>query len=122
MKIPELDPVKTILTITVGLLILYFITKLEVFVYASTAIGVLGLISSFVAKKITLIWGWLSWLLSLIVPNILLSFIFYFILFPIALLSRIFGNRDPLQLKDKEQSMFKRRDATFDSASFEKLW
>ena len=74
------------------------------------------------AEKIDFLWMKLAWVLSLIIPNILLSAIFYLFLFPIALLSRIFGNNDPLHLKNKGDSNYVDNEKEFDKASFEKPW
>jgi hypothetical protein len=85
-------------------------------------VGLAGVFSTYLSRKIDFIWMKLSWLLSLIVPNILLTIIFYLLLFPIALLSRIFGQKDPLNLNNTKDSYFKNSDRQLDKASFEKLW
>jgi len=64
----------------------------------------------------------LAWVLSLIIPNILLSSIFFLFLFPIALLSRLFGKKDPLMLKNPEKSVFRNQEKKFDKSSFENPW
>jgi hypothetical protein len=115
-------PVKTVLIITLGLLIVYMATKQAWAIKASVLIGVLGLLSEYLAKKIDLVWMKLTWVLSLIIPNILLTIIFYFFLTPIALLSRLFGNKNQLTLRNTEQSLFEDRKKDFDKASFEKPW
>lgn len=122
MKAPVLDPIKTVLTITLGFLLLYYITKLDYFIYISFLIGISGLLSSFLARQITWLWSRFSWMLSFIVPNILLSIVFYLILFPLALLSKIFGASDPLFLKKPKHSLFKERKKEFTSDSFTKPW
>jgi hypothetical protein len=60
--------------------------------------------------------------LSLIIPNILLSAIFFFILFPLSVLSKIFGEKDPLHLKNSSGSLFKDKNKIFDKKSFEHPW
>ncbi len=88
----------------------------------SFIVGALGLVSGYLAKKIDFLWMKLAWLLSLIVPNILLSVIFYLFLTPIAFLSRAFGDKNPLSLKNTKDSLFKESNKEFDKASFEKPW
>jgi cytochrome c oxidase subunit IV len=122
MKQPNTDSIKTILVITVGFLIISYITKEEWPLRVSLVIGLLGLISDFVASKIHYLWMKLAWLLSLIVPNIVLSIIFFVLLTPIALLSKIFGDKNPLYLKNTNKSMFKNSNKEFDKNSFEKPW
>ncbi len=60
--------------------------------------------------------------LSFIVPNILLSLVFFFILTPIAWASRLFKDRDPLDLKNEKDSFFQDRNTSFDPSSFERPW
>jgi len=116
------DPIKTVLVITLGMLIIYIATDWKWALNTSLTIGLLGFISPLLAKKIDLIWLKLTWLLSLVVPNILLSVIFYIFLTPLAILSRLIGNKNQLTLKNKEISMFKDNKKKFDPVSFEKPW
>jgi len=122
MRKNKSNPIKTILTICLGFLFIYLFTKLNGWLYASILIGSLSLLSSFIAKKIDFIWMKLTWLLSKIVPNVLLVIIFYIILFPVALLSRIFGNKDELNLKNNSDSLFETVTKNFESSSFKKTW
>ena len=122
MKLPVLDPTKTILTIAIGFCIIFLITDIDIFLYLAIGIGVAGLLSNYLAQKITWLWSVLSWVLSLIVPNILLSIIFYLILFPLAILVRVFGKKNMLFLKNTEDSLFKDRTTIITKDSFEKLW
>ena len=121
-KLQKTDPIKTVLVITVGMLIVFALTQWKWAFNAAVTIGLLGLISSFLAKQIDYLWMKLAWVLSLIVPNILLSVIFYLLLTPIALLSRLFGEKNQLNLKNKTDSLFKNYNKEFDKPSFEKPW
>jgi hypothetical protein len=116
------NPVKTVLIITLGFLIVYWVTKWRWAIAVSVIIGVLGLLSGHLAKWIDLLWMKLTWILGLIIPNILLTIIFYFFLTPIALLSKVFGNKNQLTLKNTDRSLFKDRKKDFDKVSFEKPW
>ena len=118
----ELTPSKTVLTIVVGFLVIYMITKLSWALWVAITIGILGMLSSFIAVKIQDFWMGLSTVLSRIIPPILLSVIFFIILFPVALLSRLFGDKDPLQLKKTDKSLFKTVDKPFSKDTFEKTW
>jgi Flp pilus assembly pilin Flp len=115
------NPDKTILTISVGLLVVYYFSKVEAFLLVAIAIGLVGIFSHFLATKIEWFWMKLAQLLSYIVPNIVLSIVFYFILTPIALLSRI-GKKNPFQLKNTNDSVFKDRVLDIQPSDFEKTW
>ena len=86
------------------------------------SIGIISLFSNRVSKWIDLLWGKLTWILSLIIPNILLSIFFYLLLFPISILSKLFGEKDPLILKNKQNSMFISVNKKNEKKSFEKIW
>ena len=122
MKKVASDPLKTILVIVIGFLVVYLITKLPWSLYVATSVGVLGLASGYMAKKIDFLWMKLTWLLGMIVPNILLSVIFYLFLTPIAWVSRLFQKEDQLYLKNKSASIFKDSNKSFDHRSFENPW
>ena len=118
----KLKAKSTILVIVVGFIIIYTYSKNDNFLRISIIIGLLGVISDSASLIIDKIWFKISYILSLIIPNILLGSIFYLILFPIALLSRLFGNKDALMLINNKESFFKNRIQKFKITSFENPW
>ena len=68
-------------------------------------------------------WAWmkLSQLLSYIIPNILLSIVYFLFLVPISLLSRLF-TKDPLMLSKKYNTYFIDINNEIDIKSFKKTW
>ena len=115
------EPVKTVLVITTGFILLFFITNLAWSLYLAMIVSILGLLSNAMAKKISFVWLKLASLLNLIMPNIILSIIFFLILTPIALLSRMF-KKNQLRLKNSNKSLFIQKDSTFQKEHFEKPW
>lgn len=122
MKKPISNPVKTTLTISVGLIVVYLITKKKWVLSVSFVVGLIGILSDFLSQKIDFVWMKISWLLSLIVPNIVLSLIFYLLLFPISLLAKLFGEKDTLRLKNNSKTNFIDFKGSFDKSSFERTW
>ena len=118
----KLKAKSTILVIVVGFIIIYTYSKNYNFLRISIIIGLLGVISDSASLIIDKIWFKISYILGLIVPNILLGLIFYIILFPIAILSRIFGNKDALNLKNNTNTLFINKNSIFKSKSFEQPW
>lgn len=112
----------TILIISMGFLILYLVFSWQWAIIVSLIVGVIGIMSTFLSKKIE--WGWmkLAQFLGYIIPNILLGIVFFLFLFPISVLSRLFGEKDPLHLKNKLDSTFITPDKHFTKGSFEKTW
>lgn len=116
------NPVKTMLTICVGFLLVFIITKIKWVLLVSLIVGLVGMFSSYLSEKIEFLWNKLAWLLSLVVPNVLLSIIFYLFLFPIAILSKLFGKKDEFLLKNNQASTFVNTNKSFSKKSFEQPW
>ena len=117
-----ITPYKTILTICSGLIILFLLTDQKWTIYSGLAVGIFSLISEKAASLIEVGWLKIGGILGLIVPKILLTVIYYLILFPIAILYRITTSKDPLRLKNSSDSLFHDMKKTFDRSSFEKTW
>lgn len=111
----------TILIISMGFLILYLFFFWQWTVIVSIIVGVTGIISPFLSRKIE--WGWmkLAQLMGYIIPNILLSIVFFLFLFPISILSKIF-RKDPLMLSKKYITYFIDINNEIDKKYFEKIW
>lgn len=121
-KNKQSNPAKTVLTIVVGFILVYLVTKWKWSLSLAFFVGLAGVLSDFIARQIDFVWMKLTLVLSYIVPNIVLSIIFYFFLFPIAMLTRLFGKKDPMNLKNTASSLFKTNEKVFDKAYFEKHW
>ncbi len=111
----------TILIISMGFLILYLAFSWQWAVIVSLTIGVIGIISSNLSIKIE--WGWMkiAKFMGYIIPNILLTIVFFLILFPISLLSKLFI-KDSLKLSKKYKTYFIDINREMDKESFEKMW
>lgn len=122
MKTKNNNSIKTVLTISVSFAIVFLLTNLNWSLYTSVIVGILGLISNKLAQFIDFLWMKLAKVLSLIIPNILLTIIFYLFLYPISVLSKIFGSKDTLQLKNKKDSVWSDKTYQIEKVSFEKMW
>jgi hypothetical protein len=122
MKKSNINPTKTVLTICTGILVIYCFTKLGWLIYLAMAIGLTGMFSSMLSLLIDRLWMKLAWLLGLVIPNILLAIVFYFVIFPITLLSRLFRRIDFLTLKNRDSSLFTNTGKQFTATSFTKPW
>jgi len=111
----------TILVITLGFLGVYLLFNKDWAIYTSMVIGCLGAFSNSAAKLIAEIWNRISFVLSKVMPSLLLAFIFYALLCPLALISRLFTN-DPLLLKDKYDSTFQDATAKNVKENMENMW
>src|SRR5262245_14941791 len=112
----------TILVICMGFLVIFLMFKVKWALYTSLGVGAISLASSYISQKIE--WGWmkLSELLGYVVPNILLSVVFFIFLYPISLISRL-SRKDSLMLSKKYNSYFiDTNNKEMDKQSFEKTW
>lgn len=116
------EATKTVLTITVGFVVIYLFSKAEWTLYIALSVGLAGLLSAYLREKIAFLWMKLAWLLSLVVPNLVLSVVFFVFLLPIATLSRLFSKKDPMNRKNTSDSLFKTSSRVMDKPFFEKPW
>lgn len=111
----------TILVISMGFLVLHLAFSWQWAVVVSLIVGVIGIVSSYLSSKIEWAWMKLAQLLGYIVPNILLSIVFFLFLTPISILFRLF-NKDVLMLSNEYDSYFIDIDKEIDKKNFEKVW
>jgi hypothetical protein len=116
------NPAITVLTIIVGLITVYIFTDIRILMYIATGIGIISLISSFVREKIHIIWFFIIKILAQIFPKIILFIIFYVVLTPVAILSKLFTKNDILKLSKNYNSYFNQRSSSFSKIDFEKIW
>ena len=113
---------KSTLTIVIGFILLsnYFHSK--PLLILAIAIGIIAIFSEKANEKI--IWGWnkISEILGLIMPNVLLSIVFYVFLTPLAFINRINRKKNPLQLKNTTTSVYTSKRKEFSQESLEKIW
>lgn len=108
--------------ITVGFLILHLVFKQDALLYIAVAAGAIGILSTYLSKKIEWAWFKLTYILSLIVPNILLGLIFYLVLTPIAFFANLSGKKDTLQIKKPVNSAFVTLNKKFTAEDLQKPW
>ena len=122
MKTTKNNATKTVLIISVGFGVIFFVFDLRWTLHTSLIVGFLGLISNKISTFIDFLWMKLAKILSFIVPNILLSIIFYLFLFPIATLSKVFGSNRTLRIKNRADTLWVDKNKQIERVSFEKMW
>lgn len=110
------------LVIVTGFMALSYLFNIPVLGQLALVLGFIFLISDFLSKGILWLWWKLAHILGWINTRILLSVVFYVILLPMAMLSRIF-TRDPLKIKwRKHDSTFVIRDHLYSRSDLENPW
>jgi hypothetical protein len=113
---------EVLLVISTGLVICFFIFKTVILLYVAIGIGIIGITSSFLSRQIAWAWFKLAEGLGFITSKVLLTVLFYFFLFPIAVISRLF-KKNMLQLKKKNaESYYFQRNQLYQSKDIENPW
>lgn len=121
----EADKAKAQLVIVTGLLVIYFIfsSRFPYLLYAAVAIGVVSIAIPALGDLIVKGWYKLAEVLGAINGRILLSVVFFVILFPVAVLSRIGKKKNPLGLKnDNQASAFTERNHLYTPKDLDQVW
>jgi ABC-type dipeptide/oligopeptide/nickel transport system permease subunit len=84
--------------------------------------GCIGVFVPFLARWLDRLWMRFSNILGMIFPKITLTLLFFFVLYPIAILSTIFSKKRPLLLKNPRGSTFIEVNKSFNANFFEKPW
>jgi hypothetical protein len=114
---------ETILSIVLGLAVIFLFTKNKYLVPSIVVVIGIGLFSTYLTEKIHWFWMKLSHVMGSIMSKVLLSVIFYLFLFPVALLSRVFIKKNSLQLKKtKESSYYETRNHQYVAEDIENPW
>lgn len=112
----------TLLTIIFGLLLFNYFLENEIIFYVCLFLSGIGVLSHKISIIIEKIWFKVSYILSQIIPNILLSLIFFSILTPIALLSKLFNSQTNFNSNNNQKTTFITQNKSFDKNSFERAW
>lgn len=113
----------TILILCLGFVAFYFVFKIVALLVLALGIILLSLASVTLAEKIARAWFKLGHFMGAINSKILLSLVFYCLLVPIALISRIFKKKDELQLKRKPKgSYYKERNHIYVAEDLENVF
>jgi uncharacterized membrane protein len=116
--------IETLLVITAGLLVLYYIFDSKYFILAAAIVSIGGLMFPFLAKGIHWFWYKLAMALGYVNSRILLSLIFFIFLMPVAWLAKLFS-KDSLQLKKKtaeNESYYVDRNYAYEKKDLENMW
>lgn len=113
---------KSTLTIVLGFILISNYYNYKPLFIIALIIGLIAVFSEKANDKIVWAWNKLAEILGLIMPNVLLSIVFYLFLTPLAWLNRIDRKKNPLQLRNTSDSMYLIKRKEFSKVSLEKIW
>lgn len=123
-KMSESEKVKAQLVIVTGLVVMYFIFKSQYpyFLIAAAVIGVCSLAIPVFGDLIVKLWYKIAEVLGAINGKILLSAVFFIVLFPVALIARL-SKKNALHLKKEESdTVFTERNHKYSAKDLEQVW
>lgn len=126
VKLTREKELEVILTICVGLLVVYFFTKQQYnwLIVIAIVLGLTGAFSKTITAKIAWLWMKVGEAMGFVMSKVILSLIFFGFLLPVALLMRFFSRgNDSLQLKKKATgSYYTERHHTYQPNDLENVW
>jgi hypothetical protein len=112
----------TILAIVFGFLLINIFLDSKSLIYILLIISGLSLFSSSFSLTVEKLWFFIALILSKIIPNVLLTIIFFLLLTPLAFLSKLFNAQTDFQSKNLSRSVFVESNKKFSKKSYEKAW
>jgi hypothetical protein len=112
---------ETCIVIMTGLLVFWLIYKVKIWIALSIAVGIIGAFIPSVARWIHRAWYKLAEALGYVMSKVLLSLVFFVILFPISVFYKLF-NKDSLQLKKKTDTYWTKRNHSYSAKDLEYPW
>ena len=110
-------------TISTGLLVLYLITNNKYLLYVIVSFNLLTLLIKPISILFSKLWMKLSDLISILSSSVLLSFVYYLFLTPIALLYRLInGNKIKIKRSVTNGSMFRNRNYAYTAKDLDYTW
>ncbi len=126
IKLNREKELEILLTICVGLLVVYFATKQQYrwLITLSILLGLVGIFSKFLTAKMAWAWTKLGEGMGFVMSKVILSVIFFLFLFPLSLLSKLFaGKKDNMQLKKtSSDSYYTTRNHTYEAKDLQNPW
>jgi predicted membrane protein len=116
---------ETMLVITVGMLVLYFIFRSKSWsnylLITSLVMGLIGVFSNFLSEKVTWVWGKIAHILGTFNSYVLLTAIFFIFLTPVAFLFKL-TRKDNLKLKAQKGTVYEERNHLYVAKDLENVW
>jgi hypothetical protein len=112
---------ETILVLVLFQVALFWYSREIFLLYLAFLFGLVGLTMPFLANKIHFVWMKFSHAIGYIMSRLLLTVIFFLLLFPISLLSKVFAKRKK-SMERGMRSYFVERNFTYTAESLKNVW
>lgn len=112
----------SVIAIIVLFLLLFFLFKSKIWVYAAFLVSVISILSPVASQFLHTIWISLTEFIGKINAWIILSVIFFLLVIPISIIKKLFGKYDVLLKRREIKTTFQLRDQTYTHGDFENPW
>ncbi len=119
-QMPREKHLETCLVISTGMVVLWWWKHWEALLYVAVAVGIIGLFFGGLARWLNVLWYGLAELLGSVMSKVVLGIVFFAILTPLGLLSRL-RKQDPLQ-RQRKDSYWTVRSHTFGADDLKWPW
>lgn len=121
MKNDKVKSLETLLVLVGALIIVFWVSPKKIYLLIGLIFILIGIISPFLAEKISWVWLKFAELLGSVMSKLILSIIYFCFLVPIALIYRL-TQKNPLFLKRREGSYYTERDQQYSPKDIENIW
>ena len=115
-------PMHSVIAVLILLLLIYLKYQNDILLWFALVLVLCGFLFKPARLFIDYIWIGIAKVLGAIVPRIILTVFYYFILTPVALLSKLFTKTDLLKLKKPKDSSFTSLEKIIDEDLFKNPW
>ncbi len=112
---------ETILVLVLAGIVLYWLFGKKYLLTIAFVLGVIGVFIPFLAIQIHWAWHKIGHLMGYITGKILLSIVFFIILYPLSAVSKLF-RKNAFQAKPGSSSYFKDRNMEYTKETMENIW
>ena len=112
---------ETILVLVLFQVVVFLFIRQNGWLYGAVVLGLAGVLIPALANKVHYVWMKLATALGYVTSRILLALVFFLLLVPLSILSRLFS-KNSVDLKAKGNSSFKERNFTYTAESLKNVW
>ena len=104
-----------------GFCLIGYAINVYLMIWIALGVGAVSFLIPWVGKKVVAGWMLFSQAIGYVMSRVLLTIVFFLVLFPVALIYRI-SNKDSLDMKSGKGPIFKTRNHTYTAADLENPW
>jgi len=113
--------IEAILIICIGLIVFHLILEIKELLFIAVALGIISVLFPVVAKWVTKGWYFLAEVMGFVMNKVILTIVFFIVLFPMALLAKATG-KITVRLKKDPNTYWTERNHVYEKKDLENTW